>query len=141
MAVYILMRLELASGGTIGPGRIAILEGIDRFGSITAASKAVGLTYRQVWNVVQSLNEMFEKPLIEVRRSGRGGGAFLTPLGKEIIEHFRAMEDVANKSLATRLAKFERLTGGNPKAPKRIPRWVEVREPCDKKAKKAKPKF
>jgi molybdate transport system regulatory protein len=132
------MRLELPSGGTIGPGRIAILEGIDRFGSITAAANSVDLTYRQVWNVVQLLNEMFEEPLIEVRRAGRSGGANLTPLGKSIVARYRELELAADKSLSKKLSAFEKLVGENPSAPKRKPRWVEVREPAAarKKAKK-----
>jgi molybdate transport system regulatory protein len=129
VAIYILMRLELPSGGTIGPGRIAILEGIDRFGSITAAARSVGLTYRQVWNVVQILNEMFDDPLIEVRRAGRSGGALLTPLGKQIVARFRELELAADKSLSRKLSTLEKLVGENPKAPKRRPRWVEVWEP------------
>lgn len=130
MAIYILMRLDLASGGVVGPGRIAILEGIDRYGSITASARAVGLTYRQVWNVVQVLNGLFKEPLIDVKQAGRSGGASLTPLGKQVIKHFRSMEDAANRALNTRLAAFERLTGENRKAPKRMPRWVEVKDPA-----------
>ena len=126
MAIYLFMRLELASGGTIGPGRIAILEAIDRYASLTAAARSVGLTYRQVWNVVQILNDMFDDPLIEVRRAGRSGGAVLTPLGKKIVTHFRELERIADKSLSKKLSEFEKLVGENPKAPKRRPRWVEV---------------
>lgn len=129
MAIYILMRFELASGGTLGPGRIAILEGIDRFGSITAAARSVGLTYRQVWNVVQILNGMFDDPLIEVRRAGRSGGAALTSLGKKVVARFRELELDADKSLSKKLSAFEKLVGENSNAPKRRPRWVEVWEP------------
>lgn len=135
MAIYLLMRLDMASGEVIGPGRIAILEGIDRFGSITASARAVGLTYRQVWNVVQILNSMFKAPLIDVKRAGRSGGASLTPLGKDVVRHFREIENSANEALNSRLIAFERLTGENPKAPKRKPRWVEVHEPSKKSIK------
>lgn len=138
MAIYILMRLELASGGTIGPGRIAILEGIDRFGSITASARSVGLSYRQVWNVVQILNGMFDDPLIEVRSAGRSGGATLTSLGKKVVARFRELELDADKCLSKKLSAFEKLVGENPNAPKRRPRWVEVWVPESPKKKTRK---
>ena len=129
MATYLFMRVDFPSGAKIGPSRVAILEGVDKFGSISAASRAVGLTYRQVWATVKVMNEMFKAPLVEIAPEGRASGARLTPLGRKVVAQFREMEDAANKALSPHLRAIERLTGENPKAPALVPRWAQVDAP------------
>ncbi len=134
------LRLDFAGGnGSIGPARATILEAIDRFGSISAAAPAVDLSSRQLWTLVQILNSLFDEPLIEIRRSGRSSGAILTPLGREVLAHFRKMEHVANKALATRFRKFEKLVGADPGAPPPIPRFAQIADPNTIQASKKNP--
>jgi molybdate transport system regulatory protein len=132
-SIWLFFRFEFhrAAGGAeaIGPHRANILEAIDRFGSISAAAQAVDLTFRQTWRVVQLLNAQFNKPLIGIRRSGRSSGAFLTPLGKEVLARFREMERVANEALEPHFRAFEKITGMDPKKKRPIPRFAQIVDP------------
>jgi molybdate transport system regulatory protein len=130
VATYLFMRVDFPSGAKIGPSRAAILEGIDKLGSISAASRAVGLTYRQVWATVKVMNEMFKAQLVEIAPEGRASGARLTPLGRKVVAQFREMEDAANRALSPHLKAFERLTGEDPKAPAPVPRWAQIGAPA-----------
>lgn len=128
MTTYLFMRVHFPSGEAFGPSRAAILEGIDRFGSMAASARAVGLTYRQVWATVKVLNKIFPRPLVEVRVGGRASGASLTPLGKELLARFRAMELVANEALEGHFRAMEDLLGEDPNGPASPPRWVQLRD-------------
>ena len=77
----------------MGPGKADLLEAIGRTGSISAAARALGMSYRRGWLLVDSMNRCFVAPLVETR--GGGGarrGARVTPLGDEILARYRAME-------------------------------------------------
>ncbi len=129
MPTYLFMRLDFASGVSIGPSRTAILEGIDRCGSLSAASRAVGLSYQQVWSTVKKLNRTFPSPLVTVRVGGPASGASLTPLGRALAQRFRNMERDANTQLKRHFRAFEKLLGENPRDPDPVPRWVKVLPP------------
>jgi molybdate transport system regulatory protein len=124
VAAYLYVRLDLPSGYGLGPSKTAILEGIDRFGSISASARAVGLTYRQVWSTVKTLNGAFAGPLVEVRAGGRSSGASLTPLGKKVVEIFRTMEREVGQLAAPHVAALETLLGEDVAAPAPVPRWA-----------------
>lgn len=69
--------------------RVALLEAIDRHGSISAAAKRVGLSYKGAWDAVMALNNLFDRPLVEARPGGRrGGGAVLTEAGHAVVAAF-----------------------------------------------------
>jgi molybdate transport system regulatory protein len=142
-SIWFFFRIEFhrAAGGTqaIGPHRANILEAIDRFGSISAAAPAVDLTFRQTWRVVQHLNALFAKPLVEIRRSGRSSGAFLTPLGKEVLTRFREMQSVISEALEPSFLAFEKITGINPNKPPPIPRFAQIIDPSTIAPRKKKP--
>ncbi len=77
----------------IGPGKAELLEGIDRCGSIAAAGREMGMSYKRAWELVGTLNAMFRDPLVESTRGGRrGGGAILTPAGREVLSIYRTFE-------------------------------------------------
>lgn len=105
------LRVVLRDGAALGPGKIALLEAIAETGSIRAAGGRFKMSYRRAWELVAELNDMFAKPLVTAEAGGRGGGgATLTPLGREVVARFRAIEaaswSVAKKdvrSLARRL--------------------------------------
>jgi molybdate transport system regulatory protein len=95
------LRIYLDPEGRIGPGKIELLEKIASLGSISAAGRAMGMSYRRAWELVEETNRIFGKP-VAVRQIGgkHGGGATLTALGLTLVARFRAME--AAVALATR---------------------------------------
>jgi molybdate transport system regulatory protein len=87
------IRLDLASGARIGPGKIAVLEEIGRSGSISAAGRVLRMSYRRTWELVEDLNRNLGTPVVETAAGGSGGGgAVLTQAGKAVIERYRAIE-------------------------------------------------
>ena len=78
------IRLDLSNGKQIGPGKIALLEAIQAEGSILAASRHFGMSYRHAWLLVRELNETLRKPVVATTRN-RGGGAELTPVGEQML--------------------------------------------------------
>jgi molybdate transport system regulatory protein len=87
------IRIDLAGGLRIGPGKIAVLEEIARFGSISAAGRALRMSYRRTWELVEDLNTGLGTPVVETAAGGSGGGGtILTPAGKAVIERYRAIE-------------------------------------------------
>ena len=94
-------RFRIMAGDAIalGPGKIDLLEAIDRSGSISKAAKEIKLSYRRAWDMVDTMNRCFKKPLVASSTGGKGGGgATLTPLGERMILHYRAMETAAETS-------------------------------------------
>jgi len=77
-----------------GPDRIELLAAIGETGSISAAARAVGMSYKGAWDAIDAMNNLADEPLV-VRAAGgrRGGGTTLTPRGQRLVEVFRAMAD------------------------------------------------
>jgi len=95
------IRVDLGAHGSLGPGKIALMEMISKHGSITAAGKQMGMSYRRAWLLVQELNGIFREPLVEKQTGGSGGGgARLTRLGRDVIGRYRAIEGAAASSSA-----------------------------------------
>jgi molybdate transport system regulatory protein len=87
------IRLDLMSGARIGPGKIAVLEEIARSGSISAAGRVLGMSYRRTWELVEDLNRSLGAPVVETAAGGSGGGGtILTRAGRTVIERYRAIE-------------------------------------------------
>ena len=85
----------------VGPERVALLQAISQHGSISAAARAVGLTYRGAWDAVQALNNLFDRPLVESQAGGRqGGGARVTPAGEALISAFARLDTRLDSLLA-----------------------------------------
>ena len=102
------LRIDLDPGGRIGPGKIEILEKIAAFGSISAAGRAMDMSYRRAWELVEEINTIFGKPVVESQAGGRrGGGARLTPLGLALVTRFRAVEQAAAEAAAEHLAALQ----------------------------------
>ncbi len=87
------LRVDLDDGGQVGWGKIQLLEKIEALGSISAAGRSLGMSYRRAWQLIDSINHSFKEPAV-IKQSGgeKGGGATLTPFGREIVSHYRAME-------------------------------------------------
>ena len=98
------LRVDLGRRGALGPGKINLLEAIDTEGSITAAGKKLGMSYRRAWLLVESVNTMFKEPAVSTKHGGaNGGNASLTRLGAEIVSRYRQIEKAAEKSATKHL--------------------------------------
>jgi molybdate transport system regulatory protein len=103
------LRVDLAAEEQVGPGKIRLLELIAEHGSISAAGRAMGMSYRRAWLLVESLNATFRDPAVTTQHGGaRGGGAELTEFGRELIRRFRAMELAASAAVAEHLLALDR---------------------------------
>lgn len=102
------LRIDLDPDGRIGPGKVELLEKIAAFGSIAAGGRAMGMSYRRAWELVDQMNAAFGKPVLTSQSGGRhGGGAALTPLGLAVIARFRAMERAAAEAVAPHLRALQ----------------------------------
>ncbi|MGR4871088.1 winged helix-turn-helix domain-containing protein [Variovorax sp. LARHSF232] len=103
-------RLQLKHGVAMGPGKAELLEHIAELGSITRAGKAMAMSYRTAWQLVNTMNEHFIGPLVVSTKGGAsGGGAQLTPLGEDVLRRYRTMEQRALKAIAKDIAHLESL--------------------------------
>ena len=79
---HLSIRIDFDDEGRLGPGKVALLEQIDREGSISAAGRAMNMSYKRAWELVAEINRTFEEPLVTAQTGGQaGGGAALTPRG------------------------------------------------------------
>jgi molybdate transport system regulatory protein len=95
------LRVDLGSGRALGPGKVRLLEAIERTGSISQAGRTLGMSYRRAWLLVDDMNHCFRDAVIAAQPGGiHGGGATLTPFGQRLVERYRAIE--ADALVATR---------------------------------------
>src|SRR5215469_6155000 len=86
-------RIDLGFKGGVGPRKIALLEQIERCGSLSQAARNLNMSYRRAWQLLESLNGSFVEPLVLTSTGGRGaGGAKLTLLGERLIHVYRAFD-------------------------------------------------
>ena len=98
-AVNFRLRVTRGDDIAIGPGKVELLEAIDGTGSITAAAKALGMSYRRAWLLVDTMNRCFKSPVVEAESGGRrGGGTALTPVGADVVHRYRRIESAAAKA-------------------------------------------
>jgi molybdate transport system regulatory protein len=87
------IRIDLENGDRIGPGKIALLEAIRAAGSISAAARTLGMSYRRAWLLVEEINHALREPAVAAETGGRrGGGAIVTPAGEQLVGHYRTIE-------------------------------------------------
>ncbi len=119
----LVVRIKLGSDAVFGPGKAELLESIDRLGSLSAAARAMRMSYRQAWMLLDTMNQAFRGPLVETSQGGLGGGgAALTRLGKRILVCYRTLQQKAVESTHDDLAALLRLraTGLQPGVRKRL---------------------
>ena len=97
------------SGARIGPGKAKLLESIRDTGSISAAAREMGMSYKRAWLLLDSINQAFTEPVVTAAPGGAGGGgAVLTAFGTEVLERYRRIEKRANARAADDVAALAR---------------------------------
>ena len=87
------LRIDLDTGSRIGPGKIRLLEAIHFNGSISAAGRAIGMSYKRAWDLVDEINRICGRQAVECQKGGSsGGGAMLTPFGLSLVARYRKIE-------------------------------------------------
>lgn len=102
------LRLDFGNVVRLGPGKVQLLELIAALGSISAAGRAMDMSYRSAWMLVDSLNQAFVEPVVATRPGGKANQrAELTPFGEQIVHRYRAMEAAAKDAIARDLRLLE----------------------------------
>jgi len=97
------------SGARIGPGKAKLLESIRDTGSISAAAREMGMSYKRAWVLLDSMNQAFTELVVTAASGGAGGGgATLTPFGAEVLERYRRIHDRAAAMAADDVAALAR---------------------------------
>lgn len=87
------VRIVMGEDIAVGPGKVDLLEAIDAAGSISAAARQLGMSYRRAWLLVDTMNRCFAEPLVVAGAGGsRGGGARVTATGREVVRRYRSMQ-------------------------------------------------
>jgi len=106
--VRLMVRVAFGRCGALGPGKVRLIELIDEHGSITAACKEMGMSYRRAWLLVEGLKQAFREPVLTTQQGGvSGGGCRLTPYGRSILQRYRALEHTAREAVRDELHALE----------------------------------
>jgi len=101
------LRVLGKGGPAMGPGKAELVERIGKTGSISAAARAMGMSYRRAWQLVEALNAAYREPVVTTAVGGtRGGGARVTAFGARLVARYRAMEDKASAAIGADLRRF-----------------------------------
>ncbi|MDP3031439.1 MAG: LysR family transcriptional regulator [Rhodocyclaceae bacterium] len=107
------LRILLGADIAIGPGKAALLEAVARTGSISAAARTMGMSYRRAWVLVDTMNRSFRSLVVETAKGGAsGGGARITEFGLDVLSRYRAMELTAAAAVAGEMREFTKLLAG-----------------------------
>lgn len=103
------IQIDFPGGARLGPGKVALLELIDAEGSLSRAAEKMGISYRRAWLFMQQINQAFDEVAVATPEHGHGGGpARLTEFGRELIRHYRTIEQEAARSGAQILRWLDR---------------------------------
>ena len=129
----LIVRIDLGSHGRVGPGKLQLLQKIDELGSISAAGRAMKMSYRQAWALIDQLNHAFQEPVVHSQTGGKsGGGAHLTDFGKLLLTHCNAVIGNAKKTAEPHLDFLEKVLARDATVPASTPP-----KPAAKKSKKS----
>ncbi len=102
------LRVVLGKAVAIGPGKAELLQSIAETGSIAAAGRRMGMSYKRAWSLAEEMNAMFASPLVDAAKGGAGGGgAALTSLGARVLAAYRRLEDAAAAAGEPDLAELQ----------------------------------
>ena len=107
-ATRLTLRVDFGANRSIGPGKIRLLEAVEKTGSISQAGRALGMSYRRAWLLIDDMNRCFRQAVVRARPGGsQGGGAALTKFGAELVQDYRAIEAAATAAAKSRLRGLE----------------------------------
>ena len=94
----------------LGEGRVQLLKAIETEGSLSKAAKALGLSYKKAWSLIDSVNKSAKKPVTINSTGGKGGGgAELTDYGKQLIAVFEEINKNCWDFLDEQIQKLDEL--------------------------------
>jgi molybdate transport system regulatory protein len=106
--IRLTVRVDFGSERALGPGKIRLLEAIGKTGSISQAGRALDMSYRRAWLLVDDMNRCFREPVVATQPGGaQGGGAALTEFGHGLIEKYRSIEKEAMAAAKPQLHDLE----------------------------------
>lgn len=104
------LRLDFGNGSQVGPGKIRLLEAIADTGSIAAAGRSMGMSYRRAWLLIDQINRAFTVPAVSGQTGGSGGGGTaLTDWGRELVALYRRLEAESHTAGSATLAQLEEM--------------------------------
>jgi molybdate transport system regulatory protein len=111
--IGIRLRIDFGPLRSIGPGKIALLEHIERHESLSQAARELRMSYRRAWQLLDDLNHSFREPVAIASTGGAGGGgAELTTFGRDLV---RAYRDVETAVAGQAQRRFATLASGSHK--------------------------
>jgi molybdate transport system regulatory protein len=123
-------RIDFGEYSNIGPGKVALLEGVKAHGSLSEAARSMGISYRRAWLLIDSVNKSFKMPATVNSAGGRGGGgAEITMFGSLLIERYREVERKLNVVAGEYLKEIRAQVNTEGSAsPRRIPVSKKIRK-------------
>jgi molybdate transport system regulatory protein len=122
------LRVDFGASRSIGPGKIRLLEAVDRTGSISQAGRALGMSYRRAWLLIDDMNRNFRQAVVSARPGGaQGGGAVVTEFGTELVRNYRAIETAAADAARLQLRSLEAALRKSPRVNTSEPRRRSIR--------------
>jgi len=101
------VRVLIGAATALGPGKVDLLQAIDETGSIAAAARRMGMSYRRAWLLIDHTNKCFREDLVVTATGGQGGGgAEVTPVGQEVLRRYREIEARAEDAVADQIAEL-----------------------------------
>ena len=122
------LRVDFGPSRSIGPGKVRLLEAIERTGSISQAGRTLGMSYRRAWLLIDDMNQCFRHAVVRAKPGGsQGGGAVLTEFGAELIRDYRAIETAAATAAEKRLRGLEAALRTSKRADAPEPRKTSIK--------------
>lgn len=110
------LRILMGAAVALGPGKADLLDAVEQAGSISAAARAMGMSYRRAWILIEAMNRDFKQPLVATSAGGSGGGgAQVTQAGHDALRRYRIMEDKASAAVKKEMSAFAELLNDSSK--------------------------
>jgi molybdate transport system regulatory protein len=131
--IRLTLRVDFGPDRAIGPGKVLLLEAIRDTGSISQAGRALGMSYRRAWLLVDDMNRCFRDPVVTAQPGGpQGGGAVLTAFGEKLVRNYRSIETEATAAIRPKLHELEASLRSRARGPSK-PRKTSIREAIGKR--------
>ena len=101
------IKVDFGEGLRLGAGKVRLLEMVAETGSISAAARAMDMSYRRAWLLIEETNQMFKQPVVETAAGGSGGGgAKITEHGSRVIALFHELQSEADQLVTQKFSQF-----------------------------------